>query len=126
MPNGEICLANRIVSVATQAGHWRFRGTVTIPLIDHHLFESVQLWVVFLEILFLFLLFSYSFEGHAHRFFPLFLEIQECVWVLKLIQISLNILVVVNVFLELCTPFTALLIVHEFLGIHVVKEDPDL
>lgn len=78
------------------------------------------------EILFLFLLFCYSFEGHAHRFFPLLLEIQECVRVLELVQISLNILVVVNVFLELCTPFTALLIVHEFLGIHVVEEDPYL
>lgn len=86
----------------------------------------MQLWELLLEILFLFLLFCYSLEGHAYRFFSLFLEIQECVWVLKLIQVSLNVLVVVNIFLELCTPFTALLIVHKLLGIHVVEEDPNL
>ena len=53
-------------------------------------------------------------------------EIQKTIWILQLVQIPLNIVVIVNVFLELGAPLPALLIVHEELTVHIVEVDSHL
>jgi hypothetical protein len=74
------------------------------------------------EFFFVILFSCYSFEGHSNAVFSVFLEVQESVWVLKLVQISLNVLVVVNVLHQLCLPLSALLVVHELLAVQVVEK----
>jgi hypothetical protein len=74
------------------------------------------------EFFFVILLCSYSLEGHSNAIFSVFLEVEESVWVLKLVQIFLNVLVVVDVFHELSLPLSALLVVHELLAVQVVEE----
>lgn len=82
--------------------------------------------MIFLEVVSLLCLFFYEVKGHANVGFTLRLEVEEAVRPLKLIQIALDIIVVVNILLQLRPPLPTLLLVHEILAVHVVEVDAHL
>jgi len=79
-----------------------------------------------LEILFRSLLFGNAIKGHAYFILAILLEVEESIWVLQLIKISLNVLIVIHILHELSPPLSALLIVHELFAVKVVKQYSDL
>ena len=82
----------------------------------------MQSWVPLFEFFFVILLCRDSFKRHANALFSVFLEVQERVGVLKLVQISLNVLIVVHIFHQLSLPLAALLVVHKLLAVEVVEQ----
>ena len=82
----------------------------------------MQIWVPLFEFFFVILLGSYPFKRHTDALFSVFLEVQERVGVLKLVQISLNILIVIHIFHQLGLPLAALLVIHKLLAVEVVEQ----
>ena len=78
------------------------------------------------EVFFRLLLASDLIKGHTNSLLAILLKVEECIWILKLVEVPLNVLVVVHVFHELGAPFSTLLVVHEFLAIEVVKQNANL
>lgn len=92
-------------------------------LVNHSFFESVNFWVLLLELIPLYRLFLYEVKSQPNIALSLRLEVQKSVRSLELVQVALNVVVVVNVFLELGSPLSALLLIHEILTVHVVEVD---
>ena len=90
-------------------------------LVDDALLEAMDLRILCLEFISLVCLFFDEVKGHANVAFPLRPKIQEAVRPLQLVQITFNIVVVINILLQLCFPFGALLLIHEILTVHVVE-----
>lgn len=86
----------------------------------------MDLRVLLLEFVSLVCFLFYEVEGHANIALSLRPEIQELIRPLKLVQIPLNIVVVIHVFLQLGFPLSTLLFVHEILTVHVVEVNTDL
>ena len=95
-------------------------------LVDDPLLEAMDFRILCLEFISLVCLFFDEVKGHANAAFPLRLEIEEAVGSLQLVQITLNVVVVVHVFLQLGFPLSTLLFVHEILTVHVVEVYSDL
>ena len=85
----------------------------------------MQIWVPLFEFFFVILLCCDPFKGHANALFSVFLEVEEGVGVLKLVQISLNVLIVVHILHQLGLPLAALLVVHKLLAVEVVEQYPN-
>lgn len=79
-----------------------------------------------LEILFRFLLLGDAFEGHAYLILSVLFKVEESIRVLQLVKVPLNVLVVIYVLHELCSPLSALLIIHELFAVQIVKQYSDL
>lgn len=95
-------------------------------LVDDSLLNPVNIWVSFLEVISLPCFFFDEVEGHADVLLALGSEVQEAVGTLQLVQIPFDVVVVVNIFLQLGSPLTTLLLVHEVLTVHVVEVDAHL
>lgn len=95
-------------------------------LVDDLLFEAVDLRPLVFELNLFVCLFLDVVKSQAQIIFALCLEVKEAVRSLKLIQISLNVVVIVNVLLDLGSPLPTLLIIHEILTVHVIKVDAHL
>lgn len=82
----------------------------------------MQVWVLLFEFFFVILLCCDPLKRHAYALLSVLLEVQEGVRVLKLVQISLNVLIVVDIFHQLGLPLAALLVVHKLLAVEVVEQ----
>ena len=67
------------------------------------------------------LLLSNSFKTHTYLIFSLVLEIQKLVGILQLVEVSLDILIVIDILHDLILPLATLLVVHKLLAIQVVE-----
>lgn len=95
-------------------------------LVDHLLLQAVDFWPFVLEFVPLGCLFLDEVKGEPQVILPLRLEVKESIWPLKLVEVPLDVVVVVDILLDLGSPLATLLIIHEILTVHVVEVDPDL
>jgi hypothetical protein len=95
-------------------------------LVDYLLFEAMDFRVLLLELISLRRLFFNEVKGHTNIAFSLCFEVKKAVGSLQLIKIPLNIIVIVHIFLQLGSPLSTLLFIHEILTVHIVKINSNL
>jgi len=103
-----------------------FTDVLVNMLVNDLLLNSVNVWVLLFKLHLFRMFFFDALKCHSNIIFSLSLEIEESVRSLKLIQIHLNIVVVVNILLKLSPPLTTLQFIHEIFTVHVVEVDSDL
>lgn len=95
-------------------------------LINELLFYFVNLWILLLEFISLYCFFFDKVKSQADISFSLSLKVKKSIRPLKLVQIPLNVIVVIYIFLQLGPPFTSLLLIHEILTVHIVEVNSHL